>query len=117
MKITVNAVHFNADNSLVDFIQKKLSKLETFYDKIINGEVFLRLEKGDKSSVQKKLIEVKLNVPGNTLFIKEEGSSFEEATDKAMEVLSRQVKRFKGKQNEITRERTVSEEEEVITEE
>ena len=31
MKITVNAVHFNADSSLVDFIQKKLNKLETFY--------------------------------------------------------------------------------------
>ncbi len=109
MKITVNAVHFNADSSLVDFIQKKLNKLETFYDKITNGEVYLRLEKGEKSSIHKKLVEIKLNVPGSTLFIKEEGDSFEEATDKALDVVTRKIKRFKQKQNDISHDKPVLE--------
>ena len=113
MKITVNAVHFNADSSLVDFVQRKLNKLETFYDKITSGEVFLKLEKGDKSSVHKKLIEVKVHVPGNTIFVKEEGDSFEEATDKAVDVITRQVKRFKQKQNDISHEKPVLEMESV----
>ena len=29
MKVQVNAVKFSADNSLVEFIQKKLNKLDT----------------------------------------------------------------------------------------
>lgn len=102
MEITVNAVHFNADLALIDFIKRKLNKLETFYDRITSSEVFLRLEKGDKVNTHKKLIEVKLNVPGNTLFVKEEGDTFEEATDKSMDVLTRRVKRFKQKHNEIS---------------
>lgn len=95
MKIQVNAVHFSADNSLISFIQKKLDKLETFYDKIIGGEVFLKLDKGDKFNTHKKQIEVKINVPGNTIFVKETADSFEAATDVAVETLTRKVKRFK----------------------
>jgi putative sigma-54 modulation protein len=102
MKIQINAVHFNADNSLVDFIQKKLNKLETFYDRIISGEVFLKLDKGEKSSIQKKLIEIKLQVPGSSIFIKESGTSFEEATDLAMDSLTRQIKKYKEKNNIIS---------------
>ncbi|UBM58321.1 ribosome-associated translation inhibitor RaiA [Marinilongibacter aquaticus] len=120
MKLTVNAVHFNADQSLMDFIQKKLNKLETFYDRIIDGDVYLRLEKGEKTKVQKKLIEVKLNVPGNSIFVKEEGSSFEEATDLALDVLTRKVKRFKQKLNDHNRSKSempVNSTEEVLEDE
>jgi putative sigma-54 modulation protein len=102
MKIQINAVHFNADNSLLEFIQKKLNKLETFYDKIIGGEVFLKLDKGEKTSIQKKLIEIKLNVPGSSIFVKETGTSFEEATDLAMDTLTRQIKKYKEKNNIIS---------------
>ena len=45
MKITVQSIHFNADKGLLEFIQKKVDKLETFYDNIINGEV--ECNKGD----------------------------------------------------------------------
>ncbi len=105
MRVLINAVHFNADQSLIDFVQKKLSKLDTFYDKIIGSEVFLKLDKGEKTSIHKKLIEVKLNVPGNNIFVKESGDSFEEATDKAMDVLTRQVKRIKQKTQDVSHEK------------
>jgi len=105
MKVHVNAVHFTADNGLVEFIQKKLNKLETFYDRIISSEVFLRLDKGDKANTHIKQIEIKLNVPGSTLFVSEKGSTFEEATDLALDVLSRQVKRFKQKQQDVSHDR------------
>ncbi|MFN3588383.1 MAG: HPF/RaiA family ribosome-associated protein [Spirosomataceae bacterium] len=105
MKIQMNAVHFTADNSLLEFIQRKLDKIETFYGKIISGEVFLRLDKGDKINTHTKHIEVKLNVPGSTLFVSEKGSTFEEATDIAVEVLSRKIKRFKEKKQVVSRVR------------
>jgi putative sigma-54 modulation protein len=105
MKIQVNAVHFSADSSLKSFIQKKLSKLETFYDRIIGGEVFLKLDKGDKLNTHKKQIEVKLNVPGSTIFVKETADTFEAATDVALDTLTRKVKQFKEKAKNINHQK------------
>ena len=45
MKIRVEAVHFDADIKLIDFIKKKLSKIEQFYDQILDVSVSLKLEK------------------------------------------------------------------------
>ena len=99
MKIHVHAVHFDVDPKLVGFIQTKLNKLDTFYDRVTSAEVFLKLAKGEKSKVHKKHIEVKLNVPGQTIFVEEKGDTFEEATDLVLEVLKSQIKKFKDKKN------------------
>ena len=96
MKLQIHSIHFDADASLLEFIEKKSSKLETFFDRIIDGEVFLRLEKGDNSR-ENKVVEIKLNLPGTTLFAKEHNTSFEAATDEAVESLRRQVKKYKDK--------------------
>jgi len=96
MKLQIHSIHFDADVKLLDFVQKKADKLETFYDRIIDGEVFLRLEKNDIK--ENKIVEIKLNLPGQQVFAKEKASSFEEATDNTTEALRRQLKRFKEKQ-------------------
>jgi len=95
MKLKINSIHFTADQSLLDFIQKKNDKLETFYDRIIDGEVFLKLEKGERR--ENKVTEIKLNIPGTTLFAKAQANSFEAATDEAVENLRRQIKKYKEK--------------------
>ncbi len=97
MKLQVHSIHFSADPKLLAFIQSKLNKLDQFYDRITSGEVFLRLSKGESSKVLTKQLDVKINVPGGYLFVKEEGRSFEEATDLALEALKAQLKRFKDK--------------------
>jgi putative sigma-54 modulation protein len=97
MKLQVHSIHFDADQKLLDFIQKKADKLDTFFDRILGGEVYLRLEKGDSSKVKNKVVEVKLSVPGSTLFVKEEESSFEAAMDEAVESLKTQLKKHKEK--------------------
>ena len=91
----MSAQKFSADQKLLDFIQKKADKLDVFYDKIIDGEVFLRLDSDEAK--ENKVIEMKLNVPGNTLFVKEKSKSFEASTDAAVEALRRQLKKHKGK--------------------
>jgi len=96
MKLQMHSIHFDADNKLVDFIQKKADKLETFFDRIIDGEVFLRIEKNESN--ENKVIEIKLNIPGNQLFAKQQSSSFEAAADEAVESLRRQLKKHKEKQ-------------------
>lgn len=95
MKLQTHAVHFDADPKLVDFIQKKATKLETFYDRIIDGEVFLKVENGGAND--NKIVEIKLNLPGNQLFAKEQGESFEAAADMAVNALRRQLKKHKEK--------------------
>ena len=63
MKIKVQSIHFNADQKLVDYVQKKMDKLETFYDRTVDGEVFLRL---NNEGVENKTVEIKLNVPAHS---------------------------------------------------
>jgi putative sigma-54 modulation protein len=94
MKIQVHSIHFDADRKLIDFIQKKIDKLETFYDRLMDGEVFLRL---NNEGIENKTVEIKLNMPGNNLFAREQARSFEAATDQATEALRNQLKKFKTK--------------------
>ena len=54
----MHSIHFKADQKLLDFIQEKLDKLEHFSQRIINAEVFLRLDK-DKEK-ENKITEIKL---------------------------------------------------------
>ena len=96
MKLQIHSIRFDADDKLIDLIKKKLIKLETFYDRIIDGEVFLKIE-NDESRIN-KIIEIKLNIPGNQLFAKERARSFEIGADEATEALRRQIKKFKEKQ-------------------
>lgn len=95
MKLQMHSIHFDADQKLVNFIEKKVDKLNTFFDRIIDGEVFMRIDKD--TSNENKTIEIKLNIPGNQLFAKEKSRSFEAATDEAVESLRRQLKKHKEK--------------------
>ena len=95
MKLQIHSIHFDADQKLLEFIQRRADKLETFFDRIIDGEAFLRVEKNGLN--ENKLIEVKINIPGNQLFTKSHDKSFEAAADKAMDVLKRQLKKHKEK--------------------
>lgn len=101
MRLQMHAIHFDADPKLLEFIQKKLEKLETFYDRITGGEVYLRLDKSESSKIKDKILEVKIKVPNGELFVKEKGKSFEEATDLALEALKSQIKKFKSKRQEV----------------
>jgi putative sigma-54 modulation protein len=94
MKLQVHSIHFDADTKLIEFIQKKVDKLETFYDRLVDGQVFLRL---NNEGIDNKTVEIKLKVPGTELFAKEQARSFEAATDQATEALRIQLKKFKMK--------------------
>jgi putative sigma-54 modulation protein len=94
MKVQVHSIHFDADTKLISFIQKKLDKLETFYDRMVDGEVFLRL---NNEGIENKTVEIKVRVPGDQLFAVEKAKSFEAATDLAADVLRIQLKKFKTK--------------------
>lgn len=103
MRIQVNAVHFTADQKLLDFIQRKLDKLETFHDRILSAEVFLRLDGSDSSKVKQKVFEAKVYMAGDSLFISERAKTFEEAIDVAADRLKNQLVRHKDKQRHLSK--------------
>ncbi|OEK06831.1 ribosome hibernation-promoting factor, HPF/YfiA family [Roseivirga misakiensis] len=94
MIVKVQSIHFDADVKLIDFIQKKLDKLDTYYDRTIDAEVILKL---NNEGIENKTVEIKLNVPGEQLFATKSSSSFEAATDHCTEALKRQVQKHKEK--------------------
>ncbi|MCT8338439.1 ribosome-associated translation inhibitor RaiA [Flavobacteriaceae bacterium TK19130] len=96
MKVNVQAPNFAADQKLIHFIDRKLSKLEQFYDRIVFADVFLKVQK--TSEKENKIVEVLLSVPGDDLIVKKEARTFEEATDVCTRVLERQLKKRKQKQ-------------------
>jgi putative sigma-54 modulation protein len=95
MKLKVQSIHFDADRKLLAFVEEKIEKLTHFYEDIIDGEVFLRLDKS--SEKENKIAEIKLNTPGKTMFASEQCRSFEEATDSAVDALRRQITKYKEK--------------------
>lgn len=95
MNTKIHSVHFDADKKLLDFIESKITKLTQFYEGIIASEVFLRLE--NTPDLDNKVVEIKLEIPGNDLFAKRQSSTFESATDQAVDALKRQITKVKEK--------------------
>ena len=95
MKVNTQSVNFNADGKLIDFIQKRMDKLDMFYDKIIQSDVYLKVE--NTSGKENKIFEAKVSVPGDSFVVKKQCKSFEEGADVAIASLERQIKKRKEK--------------------
>jgi putative sigma-54 modulation protein len=79
MKITIQAMGLTPHAPLEDYLQKKLTKLNTFYDKIHDCQVFLKVE--NTANKENKTAELKLSIPGDDIVVKKTCASFEESID------------------------------------
>lgn len=79
MKITIQSIGLTPHEPLEEFLNKKISKLDTFYDKIIECQVSLKVE--NTSAKENKTAEVRLVVPGGDIVVKKTTKSFEESLD------------------------------------
>ena len=95
MTINIQSIHFTADRKLIGLVNKKLEKIQTYFDHITYTDVYLKLDKSTEGS--NKIVEVKMNLSGNPVFASERSNTFETAVDKVMTKLSGQVKRYKEK--------------------
>jgi len=95
MKVNTQAVNFNVNQELLDFIQQKMNKLDTFYDKVIKSDVFLKVE--NTSDKENKVFEARISVPGDSFVVKKQYKTFEEGVDIAVASLERQLKKRKAK--------------------
>jgi len=95
MKVNVHAVNFTVDKKLVDFVQERMDRLEKYYDKVVYSDVFLKVEK--TSDKENKIVEMKINVPGDDFLVKKQCKTFEEATEQAAESIERLLVKRKEK--------------------
>ena len=97
MNVNIQTVHFDADVKLTDYVTKKMEKLNTFHDRIIKIDVFLKLD-NVVHTIKDKVAEISVHVPRHQFFVKCSSKSFEESFDNAFESLISQIKRKKDKQ-------------------
>ncbi|HEV8508408.1 MAG TPA: HPF/RaiA family ribosome-associated protein [Chitinophagaceae bacterium] len=97
MNVNIQTVHFDADNKLVKHINQKMGKLNTFHDRIIKVDVFLKLD-NVVHKIKDKIAEIRIQIPRHQLFVKSTSKSFEQSFDDAFESIVNQIKRKKQKQ-------------------
>lgn len=97
MNVNIQSVKFVADAKLTTYVQKKIEKLNTFNDRIISIDVFLKLD-NVVHTIKDKVVEIRVQIPRHQFFVKASSKSFEESFDSALESIVNQVKRKKEKQ-------------------
>ncbi len=99
MKINIRSPHFTADRKLLQLVEKKLSKLGQYYDRVVELTATLKLENSGR--VKDKIVEVKLAVPGDVLHAKGSSKTFESAVDEVLDVSKRQLIRYKERAKSV----------------
>ena len=84
MKITVQSMGLTPHEPLEEFLKIRMEKLETYYDKIVECEVHLKVE--NNSTKENKTAEVRLHIPGEDIVVKKTSKSFEESLDLCADV-------------------------------
>jgi putative sigma-54 modulation protein len=96
MNINIQTVHFNADVKLIDYISKKLEKLSNYSDRIIEVNVFLKLD-NIMHVIKDKIAEIRVHVPKHNFFVKSTSKSFEDSFDEALDSMISQIKKNKDR--------------------
>ena len=93
MEIRVQSIKFNADQKLLDFVEKKVSKLPKFYDEITDVEVTMSL----LADHENKNVKVHVRIPGNDIVIERNARRFEDALVDCVDILKDKLVRAKEK--------------------
>lgn len=95
MDIRIQAIHFDATDQLEAFVQKKVAKLEQFFDGIILAEVTLKVVKPE--TARNKEAAIRLSIKNGDCFAEKVNDTFEESVDECVEALEKQLIKFKEK--------------------
>lgn len=95
MKVVLNAVKFTPDETLQNFVNDKVGKLERLLPEALQADVSLKVDKPETNN--NKIAEVRLVVRGKDLFVTKQADSFEEAVMLSIDALKTQIDKFKEK--------------------
>jgi putative sigma-54 modulation protein len=91
MKLNFTGKNMEITDALRDVTEKKLGKLDKYFQKDIEGNVTFSSEKN------RKIIEVTINLPGTIIRAEESTDDMYASIDKTVDVLERQIRKHKTK--------------------
>lgn len=97
MNISFTSRHFDASDNLKEFSKGSVEKLEQFYDRIVSCDIILEPTSDPKYPQKAEII---LKVPRKVIAVNEKADSYEKAMAVAVDVATRQLKRYKQKLQE-----------------
>ena len=96
MEIRIQSIKFNADQKLLDFVEKKFSKFAKFYDAITGVDVALSLLPDHDN----KNVKVQVNIPGSTIVVEKNAKTFEDAVVDCADIIKEKLVKAKEKRGE-----------------
>ena len=96
MEIRVQTLKFDADQKLLEYVQKKVEKLDRFDDNIVDVELVLSLAERPEN----KVVKLSVSVPSEKLVVERNSKTFEEAVTDAVDAMKERLTRNKGKRYE-----------------
>lgn len=93
MEIKIKSLKFDADQKLVAFVEKKVSKLEKFYEGVETVDVILSL----LQEPDNKNAKIQIHVPGQDLVIEKNAKTFEDAITECADAMKEKLTRYKEK--------------------
>lgn len=96
MTINVQSLKFDADAKLLEFTEKKVSKLDKFFDPVLSVDVKFSL----LSDNANKNVRMNVAVPGTSVVVERNANSFETAVNECVDILKEKLTRMKEKRNE-----------------
>ena len=97
MEISIQSLHFDASKQLIEFINKKVSKLDQYVEGSVAAQVTLRVSKSDDRT--NKEASIKLLVPEGELFASKQTDTFEESVALATDAIIKQIGKYKEKKS------------------
>ena len=91
--INVKSLKFDADQKLLDFVEKKVGKVEKFFDNLGDIDVTLSL----LPDPDNKCVRLQTRFPGEDLVIERNAKTFEEAVTEAADLMKEKIVRAKEK--------------------
>lgn len=95
MKLRIQSINFDATAQLEAYINKKVAKLEKFFDQVETVDVYLKVVKPETTT--NKEAEIKISIPNVEFFAAKTCDTFEEAVDLSVDALEKQIRKHKEK--------------------
>lgn len=93
MDFIYQTIHFKGSDDLEQFTRKKMNRIFHKNTDILRAEV--TLSEGANGSVENQICEIRLEVPGDTIFVKKNAASYEQAIRSAVEAVLKITRRNK----------------------
>ena len=94
--INVKSLKFDADEKLLAFVEKKVGKVEKFFDNLGDIDVTLSLSPDPEN----KVVRLQTRFPGEDLVIERNAKTFEEAVTEATDAMKEKIVRAKERRFE-----------------